>query len=241
MYTMELESFIQKFNLLWKNGHDAYLNVHSNAGNSWVGISLNLGSFPGPSGNRYAHRKNASPARTRRREKRAAVSADTENKSNGGVQPDEVAGATDTDLDTEKDLVSNDIENSESDVIAVTQINAEKAFAGSDVGNGNDSLDSNNKPDDEQASEDFQNVHDMNVNMVDRNYSEENNGITGALLTDSNDCTDEVSDNSKIVLKENYQNVEVIQTQVKPDIVNMEQLLLKICLLSMWPRKNLIL
>ena len=60
-------------------------------------------------------------------------------------------------------------------------------------------------------------------------------------LTDSNDCTDEVSDNSKIVLKENYQNVEVIQTQVKPDIVNMEQLLLKICLLSMWPRKNLIL
>ena len=167
MYTMELESFIQKFNLLWKNGHDAYLNVHSNAGNAWVGISLNLGSFPGPSGNQYAHRKNASPARTRRREKHAAARA-------------EVAGATDTDLDTEEDLVSNDIENSESDVVAVTQINAEKALAGSDVGNGNDSLDSNNKPDDEQASEDFQNVHDMNVNMVDRNYSEENNGITGA-------------------------------------------------------------
>ena len=55
--------------------------------------------------------------------------------------------------------------------------------------------------------------------MVDKNYTEENNDNTGALLTDSNHCI-EVSDDSKLDLKENEQNVEVRQTQVRPDIVH---------------------
>ena len=42
-----MESFIFKFNHLWKTGQDARIDIHSHAGNAWVGISLNLGQYPG--------------------------------------------------------------------------------------------------------------------------------------------------------------------------------------------------
>ena len=46
MESMELNSFVTKFNYLWKSGQDAYLNIDTYAGNAWVGLSLNLGPFP---------------------------------------------------------------------------------------------------------------------------------------------------------------------------------------------------
>ena len=125
MSTMELESFFQKFNLLWKNGHDAHLNVHSYAGNAWVGISLNLGSFPGPSRVHYPPRKKSSksPARSRRREKRAAARAEAEINSNcNNVRPTEDTVAYDG-----EDCV---IENAEA-VNVDTHVTAEEACSGS--------------------------------------------------------------------------------------------------------------
>ena len=71
MDTIELNSIIMKFNVLWKSGRDALLNVNTLAGNAWVGISLNLGRYPSPVN--IPPRSYDSPCR--RREKRAAARA----------------------------------------------------------------------------------------------------------------------------------------------------------------------
>ena len=74
MRPIEVESFMTKFVHLWKTGQDANLNIHSHAGNAWVQISLNIGRYPGSNICTDAPiRKNASPSRVRRREKRAAA------------------------------------------------------------------------------------------------------------------------------------------------------------------------
>ena len=73
MSIAELESFIFKFNHLWKTGQDARIDIHSHAGNAWIGISLNLGQYPGHQGCQDPPRKNVSPSRIRRRERRAAA------------------------------------------------------------------------------------------------------------------------------------------------------------------------
>ena len=80
MSLAELESFIFKFNHLWKTGQDAHIDIHSHAGNAWVGISLNLGQFPGPRACKDPQRKNFSPSRVRRKERRAAARSFNQNQ-----------------------------------------------------------------------------------------------------------------------------------------------------------------
>ena len=77
----ELGSFLQKFRSLWKSGLDAHLDVHTSAGQAWVGLRVRLGHAPGPlhgiqpfSTAHQARNRNG-PARQRRRSQRAAARA----------------------------------------------------------------------------------------------------------------------------------------------------------------------
>ena len=105
MDAIELNSIIMKFNVLWKSGRDALLNVNTLAGNAWVGISLNFGCYPGFVDN--PPRSYDSPCRRRRREKRAAARAtqldDMENIVTDNLfpnsAPEEVVGDVDVNQD----------------------------------------------------------------------------------------------------------------------------------------------
>jgi len=76
----ELNTFIVKFKQLWKSGLTAHLDLDSSNGKAWVGLRLHLGDAPGPdhhSGGGHpvkTHDKSRnSPAKQRRRERRAAL------------------------------------------------------------------------------------------------------------------------------------------------------------------------
>ena len=69
----ELETFVQKFQQLWKCGLDAHLEVESRAGQAWVGLHLRLGDEPGTVQTASNRKKScSSPARDRRRARREA-------------------------------------------------------------------------------------------------------------------------------------------------------------------------
>lgn len=74
MFVTELETFVQKFQQLWKAGHNAHLDLESHAGVAWVGLRVQLGHAPGPQ-HQQVHpqfSKKVSPSRQRRRTRRAA-------------------------------------------------------------------------------------------------------------------------------------------------------------------------
>ena len=50
--TNELQTFVQKFKQLWKDGQDAQLRVESRAGKAFVELRLELGEEPGPTQSR---------------------------------------------------------------------------------------------------------------------------------------------------------------------------------------------
>ena len=68
---LEINSFVIKFQQLWKAGFDAHLDLETHAGNAWVGLRLNLRQLPSYSEGRYQQNRQ-SPSRLRRRERRAA-------------------------------------------------------------------------------------------------------------------------------------------------------------------------
>ena len=48
MVVTELDSFVQKFHQLWRAGVTAYLDIDTHAGNSLVGLRVQLGHVPDP-------------------------------------------------------------------------------------------------------------------------------------------------------------------------------------------------
>ena len=79
MPVTELESFVKKFEQLWKSGHNVHLAIDSQAGNASVSLHLNLGRYPGPiqvPPPVHAREKVVgSPSRIRRRARREAARA----------------------------------------------------------------------------------------------------------------------------------------------------------------------
>ena len=72
MYGSELETFLIKFNQLWKAGQSAKLDLETHAGQAWVGLRLHIGQAPGPTHHHpYQKRTNRnSPSRERHRARR---------------------------------------------------------------------------------------------------------------------------------------------------------------------------
>ena len=228
MNTMELESFVQKFNHVWKNGNDAHLNVHSLAGNAWVGISLNLGSFPGLSRDYYPNKKNVSPARSRRREKHAAARAETKTKSSiDDVQPGE--GTKDVTACTEEDLASENSEKADAND-AYTQISAGEACLVNEV----DAL--------------FKvSSKDTETEIIDNDETSENSQLeySAKVTLDQSDINQESdNDNSEVLLSETKGFMEVIENARELELEGprlwkyMVPQPLKIHRLSVWLKKN---
>ena len=93
MYAAELNSFLYKFHQLSFSGLEAHLDLHSHAGNAWVGLRLNLGKVPSPW---FESNKNYnSPSRQKRRAKRAAEREAKRNES----EPTEKVDAVENEID----------------------------------------------------------------------------------------------------------------------------------------------
>ena len=70
MDSNELNKFVWKFKTLWNSGFDAHLDLDCHAGEAWIGLRLRLGDAGGVQ-QHPLHGKD-SPAKQRRRERRAA-------------------------------------------------------------------------------------------------------------------------------------------------------------------------
>ena len=75
MALKELNSFIFKFNQLWHSGMSAHLDLDTHAGEAWVGLRVRLGQAPFPPQEAFSNlpRTRDSPARQRRRARRATA------------------------------------------------------------------------------------------------------------------------------------------------------------------------
>ena len=76
MQVNELDSFVRKFNQLWKAGFTAHLDLDTHAGNAWVGLRVQLGPVPvGPVSHPYhpPPSRHRGPSYHRRLEKRRAA------------------------------------------------------------------------------------------------------------------------------------------------------------------------
>ena len=74
MHENELQSFIFKFNQLWKAGITAHLDLDTHAGQAWVGLRVQLGQVHEPPPFK-SHRQHRSPAYHRRQNRRQAARA----------------------------------------------------------------------------------------------------------------------------------------------------------------------
>ena len=79
MFITELDSFVGKFQQLWKDGVTAHLDLDTHAGSAWVGLRVHLGHVPpgpphhtAPQGSVYPPPRHVSPSRQRRRARREA-------------------------------------------------------------------------------------------------------------------------------------------------------------------------
>ena len=98
MVPSEVESFVRKFQQLWKDGFTAHLDLDTHAGKAWVGLRVQLeNSFSKPVGN----------ARQRRRDRRAAARAaenadkNDANKENAVEMTGDIGEIENTNVDTE--------------------------------------------------------------------------------------------------------------------------------------------
>ena len=48
MNLQEIDAFVLKFKNLWQAGHNAHLDIDTQAGQAWVSLRLELGEHPGP-------------------------------------------------------------------------------------------------------------------------------------------------------------------------------------------------
>ena len=89
-----MNSFLYNFHQLSLSGLEAHLDLHSHAGNAWVGLRLNLGKVPSPWFE--SNKKNYnSPSRQKRRAKRAAEREAKRNES----EPTEKVDAVENEID----------------------------------------------------------------------------------------------------------------------------------------------
>ena len=92
----ELQSFVNKFVNLWKDGCDASLHVEARAGNAFVSLRVGLGEappHPPPYHHGYRHRDGGpSPSRQRRTEKREASRKSAENAANDSKAGEALSG-----------------------------------------------------------------------------------------------------------------------------------------------------
>ena len=111
MYAAELNSFLYKFHQLSFSGLEAHLDLHSHAGNAWVGLRLNLGKVPSPW---FESNKNYnSPSRQKRRAKRAAEREAKRNESEPTekVDDDSLFNEHENNAAEKVDAVENEIDN----------------------------------------------------------------------------------------------------------------------------------
>jgi hypothetical protein len=127
MYVTELDSFVQKFQQLWKAGVTAHLDVDCHAGKAWVGLRVQLGHVPGPvqhQVHRPSHqRPHRGPAYQRRQERRQASKAAEESSRDDNSLPADKA--------SNKSVMEQDdlTDKSEDDHISNTAEQAEGNFA----------------------------------------------------------------------------------------------------------------
>ena len=92
MLVTELDTFVRKFHQLWNDGLTAHLDLDTHGGYAWVGLRVQLGQVSGPPHQQLfpqqVHRNVESPARQRRRARRAA--AHSEKTKNTEAEPTEV-------------------------------------------------------------------------------------------------------------------------------------------------------
>ena len=99
MFVTELDTFVRKFHQLWNDGLTAHLDLDTHAGNAWVGLRVQLGQVPGPPHQPFpqqVQRKVESPARERRRARRAAAKAENAQKTETAVEAAEVENEKET-------------------------------------------------------------------------------------------------------------------------------------------------
>ena len=113
MHVNELNSFVHKFNQLWKACFTAHLDLDSHAGNAWVGIRVQLGPAPpGPHHHPHQHvppSRYRGPSYSRRLEKRRVARCQASQSPTAEVSDDQ--------LDSEKSkAVKATIEHSNEEV-----------------------------------------------------------------------------------------------------------------------------
>ena len=124
MNCSEIDSFVRKFKHLWHSGVDAHLDVHTHAGQAWVGLHVQLGQAPG---HLHPHvRKNTSPAKLRRRQRREAARAEAAKASNLISKSDEVAAEADNSNAEEAANENANVEDIAAEIVEVVQEAAEE-------------------------------------------------------------------------------------------------------------------
>ena len=73
MSITELNTFVRKFQQLWKDGFTAHLDMDTQVGNVWVCLRLNLARVPGPIHGNTPPRQHVPPSRLRRGARREAA------------------------------------------------------------------------------------------------------------------------------------------------------------------------
>ena len=149
----ERQTFMQKFKQLWKDGQDAKLCVESRAGKAYVELRLELGEEPGPNISRKSviskSRNLNTPARERRRERRAAArntvvkvndkveETTTENNIDAEKATEVVLDDVTPDLKSEMASLENDIDAEKATEVGVDHVipdlNSEKASFENDI------------------------------------------------------------------------------------------------------------
>ena len=130
MENLELDSFINKFKVLWNSGLDAHLELNTHAGQAWVNLRVRLGHAPGPSYQFPPPEKRSrnGPARQRRREKRAAERAATAEKVEHGAEEatnHNAEKATSYAADASVEIIPNDDDVTEEVMDVVNDIESE--------------------------------------------------------------------------------------------------------------------
>ena len=170
MHTAELDTFVHKFRQLWNAGPNAHLDFDCRGGAAFVGLRLELGHAPGPAHHQvdpfYLHRRSYSPAYQRRRARRSAARANSNNDTvevsnheecvdrNKNDNHAEVASSDDRETGTEGLNESKEKNIKEKDNI----VEAVEAFQEND----NDT----NHKDDEHATEDENMVNTVVTNEI---------------------------------------------------------------------------
>ena len=81
MVVTELDSFLNKFHQLWKDGFTAHLDLDTHAGNAWVGLRVQLGhQVPGTTPHHPVHPYKSDSSRQRRRARRLAAREQVNNE-----------------------------------------------------------------------------------------------------------------------------------------------------------------